>query len=92
MGRLDYSIQEKRPTQTIMGLEYKGNCCWAARMVLQRYSVSLGDKNTAVFLQLELNGLGSLGTDPMSLLTRNISGYQPVNPPIPDKTTFERYE
>ena len=92
MGRLDYSIQEKRSTQTIMGLEYKGNCCWAARMVFQRYSVSLGDKNTALFLQLELNGLGSLGTDPMNFLRRNITGYEPVNPPIPDKTTFERYE
>lgn len=92
MGRLDYSIHEKRSTQTIMGLEYKGDCCWAARVVFQRYSVSLGDKNTAVFLQLELNGLGSLGTDPLSFLGRNISGYEPVTPPIPEKTTFERYE
>ena len=92
MGRLDYSIQEKRSTQTIMGLEYKGDCCWAARFVFQRYSVALGDKNTAVFLQLELNGLGSLGTDSMGFLRRNIAGYEPVTPPIPDKTTFERYE
>ncbi|OXR49277.1 LPS biosynthesis protein [Pusillimonas sp. T2] len=92
MGRVDYSIQEKRSTQTIMGLEYKGDCCWAARVVFQRYSVSLGDKNTALFLQLELTGLGSLGTDPLNFLGRNIPGYEPVTPPIPNKTTFERYE
>ena len=63
----------------------------AGRHVL-RYAVSLGDKNTALFLQLELNGLGSLGTDPLGFLGRNIRGYQSATPPIPDTTTFERYE
>lgn len=92
MGRIDYAIDEKRTTQSIMGLEYQGDCCWAARVVFQRYAVSLGDKNTALFLQLELNGLGSLGTDPLGFLGRNIRGYQSATPPIPDTTTFERYE
>ncbi|MFT0546902.1 LPS-assembly protein LptD [Allopusillimonas ginsengisoli] len=92
MGRFDYSLEEKRNTQTIFGLEYKGDCCWTARMVLQRYAVSRGDANTAVFFQLELAGLGSLGTDPMRLLTERVIGYQPVSPPISEKTTFERYE
>ncbi|NYT79691.1 LPS-assembly protein LptD [Alcaligenaceae bacterium] len=92
MGRFDYSLQEKRNTQTIVGLEYKGDCCWTARMVLQRYAVSRGDTNTAVFFQLELAGLGSLGTDPMRLLSDRVIGYEPVTPPISEKTTFERYE
>lgn len=92
MGRIDYAIHERRSTQTIMGLEYQGDCCWAARVVFQRYAVSLGDKNTALFLQLELNGLGSLGTDPLGFLGRNIPGYESATPPIPAKTTFERYE
>src|SRR5690606_27515755 len=68
MGRYDYSLQEKRGTQSILGLEYKGDCCWTARVVLQRYGVSKEDANTAVFFQLELSGLGSLCTDPMKLL------------------------
>lgn len=92
LGRLDYSLQEKRSTQSIWGLEYRGDCCWAARVVYQRYAVSQQDTNTAVFFQLELSGLGSLGTDPMGTLSRNIYGYQPVSQPIPEKTTFERYE
>lgn len=92
VGRYDYSLQERRSTQSILGLEYKGDCCWSARVVLQRYAVSLKDTNTAVFFQLELGGLGGLGSDPMNLLGRSITGYQNINNPIPEKTTFERYE
>lgn len=92
LGRVDYSIQEKRSTQTIFGLEYKGDCCWTGRFVLQRYAVSAQKSNSAVFLQLELSGLGSIGTNPMSLLRERIVGYKPVTPSIPEKTVFERYE
>jgi len=92
VGRTDYSLQEKRATQTILGLEYKGDCCWALRAVVQRYAVSVQDVNTAFFLQLELTGLGSLGTDPLSLLSRTIDRYQPITQPVPNTTTFERYE
>lgn len=92
LGRVDYSLQEKRSTQTILGFEYKGDCCWTGRFVVQRYAVSPQKSNSAVFLQLELSGLGSLGTDPMGLLRERIIGYESVNPSIPEKTTFERYE
>lgn len=92
LGRYDYSLQEKRNTQSIFGLEYKGDCCWVGRVVVQRYAVSKEKVNTAMFFQLELSGLGSLGTDPMRLLGERIAGYRSITPPIPEKTTFERYE
>jgi LPS-assembly protein len=104
VGRVDYSLrsgssstianttEEPRVTQAIAGLEYKGDCCWVGRVVYQRYAVSAADTNSAVFLQLELTGLGSLGTDPMNLLNRSIPGYSRITPPVPTGTTFERYE
>lgn len=92
LGRVDYSLQDKRSTQTILGLEYKGDCCWTSRFVVQRYAVSAQKSNSAVFFQLELTGLGSLGTDPMNLLRERVVGYESVTSPIPEKTTFERYE
>ncbi|CAB3741252.1 LPS-assembly protein LptD [Achromobacter deleyi] len=104
VGRVDYSLRNgpsstvsgttdsPRITQAIAGLEYKGNCCWVGRMVFQRYAVSATDANTALFFQLELTGLGSLGTDPMNLLNRSIPGYSNITPPVPTGTTFERYE
>ena len=81
-----------RVTQAIAGLEYKGDCCWVGRVVYQRYAVSAKDANSAVFFQLELTGLGALGTDPMNLLNRSIPGYSRITPPVPNGTTFERYE
>lgn len=103
IGRLDYSLrrapeigstpaEHRRITQAIAGLEYKGDCCWTGRMVFQRYAVDANDSNTAVFFQLELHGLGSLGTDPMQLLSRSIPGYESITPDTPPATTFERYE
>lgn len=92
VGRYDYSLAEKRNTQAIFGLEYRGDGGWAARAVMQRYAVSAQQTNTAFFLQLELTGLGSLGNDPMSLLANRVTGYQPVSLPTPEKSAFERYE
>lgn len=107
IGRVDYSLGRNLPantfvsdpdqynsriTQAIAGLEYKGDCCWTGRVVFQRYAVAAQQENTALFFQLELNGLGALGTDPMGLLSRSISGYQSVNPSTPAGTSFERYE
>lgn len=103
VGRVDYSLRSEpatlsakhespRVTQAIAGIEYKGDCCWTGRVVYQRYAVSASDTNSAVFFQLELNGLGSLGTDPMSLLNKSIPGYQAVSPRPSSGTTFERYE
>jgi len=102
VGRIDYSLrrtqigtnppERRRITQAIAGLEYKGDCCWTARTVFQRYAVDARKSNTAVFFQLELRGLGMLGSDPMQMLSRSIPGYEPVSPPVRPATTFERYE
>jgi LPS-assembly protein len=102
VGRIDYSLrstegepiinESPRITQAIAGLEYKGDSCWTGRVVFQKYAISSTSNNTALFLQLELKGLGGLGTDPIALLYRSIPGYQPINPPAPPGSPFERYE
>jgi len=92
VARLDYSLRDSRFSQVLGGVEYNGGCCWTARVVGQRYAVSSESTNTALFFQLELNGLGSLGTNPLETLRRNIPGYQSVTPAITPGTPFERYE
>jgi LPS-assembly protein len=105
VGRVDYSLRDNantitdpnqfsKPTvtQAIAGLEYKGDCCWTGRVVFQRYMVSSNEADTRILFQLELTGLGSLGQDVISVLNRNIPGYQPVNPSQQPGTTYERYE
>ncbi|MCM0035049.1 MAG: LPS assembly protein LptD [Burkholderiaceae bacterium] len=107
IGRLDYSLNNAtapslidpstikgvpKVTQAVMGLEYKGDCCWTGRVVMQRYVVSVDQTNTAIFFQLELGGLGNLGQNPMGVIGRSIPDYQPINPPVPSISKFERYE
>ena len=107
IGRVDYSLNNvtapsvidpsrivaiPKVTQAVRGVEYKGDCCWTGRVVLQRYVVSVDQTNTGVFFQLELGGLGNLGQNPMGVIGRSIPDYQPINPPTPRVSKFERYE
>jgi LPS-assembly protein len=107
IGRVDYSfnnvtapsiidptriVEMPKVTQAVMGLEYKGDCCWTGRVILQRFVVSADQTNTGVFFQLELGGLGNLGQNPMGVIGRSIPDYQPINPPTPRVSKFERYE
>ena len=59
---------------------------------MQRYAVTKEKSNSAIFLQVELNGLGAVGSDPMELLRDSIPGYQQVKDPEPVSSPFERYE
>lgn len=107
IGRVDYSLNNTtapslvdpslikavpKVTQAVMGVEYKGDCCWTGRIVLQRFVVSVDQTNTGIFFQLELGGLGNLGQNPMGVIGRSIPDYQPINSPVPSVSKFERYE
>jgi LPS-assembly protein len=74
VGRWNYSFRENQPIEGIAGVEYNAGC-WQARGVLQRVSTATADANYAFFIQLELGGLASIGSNPLSLLSRSIPGY-----------------
>ena len=74
VGRLNYSIADRRTTEGIFGIEYDG-CCYVIRAVAQRLTTSTTTATNAFFLQLELNGLGRVGSNPLDVLKRNIPGY-----------------
>ncbi|WP_316685049.1 LPS-assembly protein LptD [Undibacterium sp. Jales W-56] len=80
VGRSNYSLQDKKLVDGLAGFEYKDPCnCWSFRMVGQRFSTTTLASTTAFFIQLELNGLARLGSNPIDVLKKNISGYQPIN-------------
>ena len=62
----------------LVGFEYKDDC-WSFRIVGQRFATATNTSTTAFFIQLELNGLSKLGSNPLEILKKNISGYQPIN-------------
>ena len=76
VGRWYRSIREGRTLEGLAGIEYQ-SCCWATRLVARNYVNDADDdeRNVAIFLQLELKGLGSFGKKSDSLLRTNILGY-----------------
>jgi LPS-assembly protein len=74
-GRLVYSLEDQSTLDQFAGVEYRA-CCWKLRLVGRRYvNNSKGDLDTSVLLQLELNGLSSVGTGADTFLERSIRGY-----------------
>jgi len=90
MGRWNYSLRENDPIEGLAGIEYDAGC-WQARTVLQQVSTATADSNYAIFFQLELGGLASIGSNPMTLLKRSIPGYTSSGL-IPDQYQQQSYE
>ncbi|TAN71165.1 MAG: LPS-assembly protein LptD [Gallionella sp.] len=78
VGRLNYSLQDSKSLESIVGLEYNQSC-WAARLVAQRFTVASQQANTGLFLQLELNDFVSVGVDPLNALKQNVPSYTKLN-------------
>ncbi len=83
LARMSYSIRDKSFVENIAGVEYDAGC-WQSRLVMQRVQtlgIVTGNSTTtpanyALFFQLELGGVTSIGSNPLQLINRNIPGYK----------------
>jgi LPS-assembly protein len=78
VGRLNYSLLDRRAVVALAGLEYN-QACWAVRLVAQSFSTATSERSTGFFLQLELNDLVRIGSDPLDALRLNVPGYTKMN-------------
>jgi len=85
-GRFVYSMLDEKTLDEFAGFEYKA-CCFKIRGVARR-SVSNrdGSSESSFYVQLELNGLASVGTSADAFLERTIRGYSRETSP-PGKVT-----
>ncbi len=90
IGRANYSLRESQVIETLAGVEYNAGC-WQARSVIQRISTATAEANYALFFQLELGGIASIGANPLSVIKRNIPGYVSSGK-IPDTYQQPYYE
>ncbi|MGZ8269907.1 MAG: LPS-assembly protein LptD [Methylophilus sp.] len=74
VGRYNYSLRDGNAIESVAGLEYDAGC-WQMRGVIQRVETATANANYALFFQLELGGITSIGANPLSILQRNIPGY-----------------
>jgi LPS-assembly protein len=77
-----YSLQDHKSLERFAGFEYRA-CCWKVRLGGRSFvSNRTGASDTGVYLQLELTGLASVGSESDSFLTTAIRGYEPAENPI----------
>ena len=91
VGRLNYSFQDKKLVDAVIGVEYDG-CCWIGRVVLQRVQSSTASANTRLLFQLELVGFSRLGVSPLEILKTNIPRYQFLRDQTAAPSRFTNYE
>ncbi|MCW7536603.1 LPS-assembly protein LptD [Aquabacterium sp. A7-Y] len=79
VGRANYSMRERRLTESLMGFEYDAGC-WIGRLAVERNSISRSEGTTRLMFQLEFVGLSRLGfgANPLRVWQDNIPGYQPL--------------
>lgn len=76
--RYNYSFKDKQLVEGLAGLEYNAGC-WAMRGVIQQLATRADQSTSSLFFQLELNGMGRLGSNPLDVLRQSIPGYRPSN-------------
>jgi LPS-assembly protein len=79
VGRVSYSIRDKKLLESLIGLEYKADC-WVFRTGAQRFVTAAQTTSTSTFFQIELTGLSSIGIgNPLQTFNKSIPGYTRLN-------------
>jgi LPS-assembly protein len=91
VGRLNFSLQDHRLVDTLVGLEYDAGC-WLGRIVLQRLQSSTSTSNTGILFQLEFVGFTRLGSSALQTLKQNIPRYETLREQAPIPSRFSNYD
>jgi LPS-assembly protein len=92
MGRLNYSLSDRKIVDAVIGLEYDAGC-WIGRIALEQLHSSITSAATRrIMFQLEFVGLSRLGSSLMTTLRNNIPRYQNLREPVPPPSRFSAYD
>ncbi len=82
VGRVSYDLDGSKVVEVLGGLEYNAGC-WIVRAVAQQFQTATAQQTNSFFIQLELNGVARIGSNPIEQLRRNIPGYTLLNTTAP---------
>jgi LPS-assembly protein len=91
VGRLNFSLKDRRLVDAIMGLEYDGGC-WIGRVVFERLQSGTTSANKRVLFQLEFVGFSKLGSNALQTLKENIPRYQFLREQVTVPSRFGNYD
>jgi LPS-assembly protein len=91
VGRLNYSLNERKLIDAIIGFEYDAGC-WLGRVVLEQLQTSTSSATQRIMFQLEFVGFTRLGVSPLKTLKDNIPSYQYLREQLSSPSRFSNYE
>ncbi len=91
VGRLNYSLDEARLVNAVIGFEYDAGC-WLGRAVFEKLQTSTSSASQRVMFQLEFVGFARLGASPLKTLKDNIPSYQYLREQQSSPSRFSNYE
>jgi LPS-assembly protein len=91
VGRLNWSLMDKRLVDSIIGLEYDAGC-WLGRIVLERLQSGTSTSNKRILFQLEFVGFTRIGSNALQTLKENIPRYQFLREQITQPSRFSNYD
>lgn len=91
VGRLNFSMRERRLVDAVVGLEYDAGC-WLGRVVLERLQAGTSTSNKRVLFQLEFVGFTRLGSNALQTLRDNIPRYQFLREQVSAPSRFSNYD
>lgn len=91
VGRINYSMPDRKIVDLVAGFEYDAGC-WLARVVLERLQRGSATTGQRVLFQLEFSGFTRLGSNPLQTLKTNVPRYQYLREQVEPPSRFGRYE
>lgn len=75
LGRWNFSLRDNQNLESLLGFEWR-SCCMAFRVFGRKYIRSFDNReNVGIFMELELNGLGQVGSRPALFEDNGILAY-----------------
>ncbi|WP_414040424.1 LPS-assembly protein LptD [Acidithiobacillus sp. M4-SHS-6] len=73
LGSYQYDVTDRKPLEELVGIGYDGGC-WAAHMMVYHQILLGGQSNNAIYFEIVLRGLTSLGNASTGLLSQYVPG------------------
>jgi LPS-assembly protein len=91
VGRMNFSLKDRKMVDTLLGFEYDAGC-WLGRVVYERLQSTTSSSRSRILFQLEFVGLARVGSSPLKTLRDNIPRYQYLREDLAPTSRFTSYD
>lgn len=91
VGRMNFSLKDRKMVDTLLGFEYDAGC-WLGRVVFERLQSTTSTSRSRILFQLEFVGLARVGSSPLKTLRDNIPRYQYLREDLAPTSRFTSYD